>query len=69
MRWVANFPEVLTVLSGMSEPEHVVENIGVLSDAGVGLLTELQEEIIDKASTEYNRLIKASCTKCKYFCF
>ena len=66
LRWVANFPEVLTVLSGMSEPEHVVENIGVLSDAGVGLLTELEMEIIDRASTEYNRLIKASCTRCKY---
>jgi uncharacterized protein len=66
LRFIADFPEVLTILSGMSTMEQVEENIRVLSDAKVGSLTEEEHRLIKEAAHEYNRLIMASCTNCRY---
>jgi predicted aldo/keto reductase-like oxidoreductase len=66
LRWVADFPEVLTILSGMSEMEEVEENIRILGNAIPNSLTEEEKSLIREASAEYNNLIKASCTACKY---
>lgn len=65
-RWVADFPEVLTILSGMGKMEEVDENIGILSEAEPESLTVREKDLIAEASAEYNKLIKASCTACKY---
>ena len=66
LRWVADFPEVLTVLSGMSAMEHVEENIRILENAEPNSLTEKEHEIIRNVADEYNKLIPYSCTACKY---
>jgi predicted aldo/keto reductase-like oxidoreductase len=66
LRWVANFPEVLTILSGMTTMEQLEENLHILSDAEPGALTPDELALIDKASAEYNRLIKYGCTSCAY---
>ncbi len=66
LRWVADFPEVLTILSGMSTMDQLEENIEILSDALPHSLTEKDHQIINKVSTEYNKLIKYSCTGCRY---
>lgn len=66
LRWVADHPEVLTILSGMSTPEQLEENLRILSDAEPGCLTEKEHAIIDQVSAEYNKLIQYSCTACKY---
>ncbi|MCL2111416.1 MAG: aldo/keto reductase [Clostridiales bacterium] len=66
LRWVANLPGVLTILSGMSNMEQLEENIRVLSDADVGSLSADELAIIDKAADEYNKLIVYQCTNCKY---
>ncbi|MGI6734328.1 MAG: aldo/keto reductase [Anaerovoracaceae bacterium] len=66
LRWVADFPEVMTILSGMSAVEEVEENIRILENAMPGSLTEEEQNLIRDVSAEYNRLIKASCTACKY---
>jgi predicted aldo/keto reductase-like oxidoreductase len=66
LRWVADFPEVLTVLSGMSAFEQVEENIRILSDADAGLLSDAERAIIGKVAEEYNKLTPYSCTACKY---
>ena len=66
MRWVADFPEVLTILSGMSSMEQVDENIRILSEAKPNSLTELEHGIIKSVADEYNKLIQFSCTGCKY---
>jgi predicted aldo/keto reductase-like oxidoreductase len=65
-RWVADFPEVLTILSGMSTMEQLEENIRILSDAKAGSLTAKERGLIDKASEAYNELIKYGCTSCAY---
>jgi len=66
LRWVANLPGVLTILSGMSEMKHVEENLRVLSDADEGMLTDAEQSVISKVAEEYRRLIAYPCTDCKY---
>jgi len=66
LRWVADFPEVLTILSGMTDLEQVDENIRILSEADPKSLTEAEQKIIKKVADEYNNLIRYSCTGCKY---
>ena len=66
LRWVADFPEVLTVLSGMNTMEQVDENISIMSEAEPNTLTETEQKIIRSVSEEYNKLIQYSCTACKY---
>jgi predicted aldo/keto reductase-like oxidoreductase len=64
--WVANFPEVLTILSGMSNIYQVEDNIRILSGAEANSLTANELEIIEKVADEYNRRIPYGCTACKY---
>jgi predicted aldo/keto reductase-like oxidoreductase len=66
LRWLADFPEVLTILSGMSQMEEVEENIKILGDATFDSLSQHEKALVVEASKEYNNLIKASCTACKY---
>ncbi|QOX64469.1 aldo/keto reductase [Anoxybacterium hadale] len=66
LRWVADFPEVLTILSGMSTREQVEENIRIMNEADPNSLSEKELEIVAKVSGEYNSLIQYSCTGCKY---
>ncbi|GHU49121.1 aldo/keto reductase [Clostridia bacterium] len=65
-KWVADFPEVLTILSGMSTMEQVEENLRILSDLEANNLTEKERALIDAVSAEYNSLIPYSCTACGY---
>lgn len=65
-RWVANHPEVLTILSGMSAQEQLEENLRILSQAEAGSLSEAELAVIDQVSSQYNKLIQYSCTACKY---
>ncbi len=66
LRWVADFPEVLTILSGMTAMEQVLENIRIMNDAEPNSLTEKEHEIIKNVADEYNKLIPYSCTACRY---
>lgn len=65
-KWVASFPEVKCMLSGMSSREQLSQNIKTLSKENAGDLTAEEATLIDKVSDEYNRLIKYSCTGCQY---
>jgi len=65
-KWVADFPEVLTILSGMSAMEQLEENLEILSDAVPCSLSEEEHAIIDRAAAQYRRLIQYPCTGCKY---
>jgi predicted aldo/keto reductase-like oxidoreductase len=66
LRWVADFPEVLTILSGMSEPAQVEENLRILSDAEPYTLTEEEKALIARVADKYNELIRYGCTSCNY---
>ena len=65
-RWIADFPEVSVVLSGMGELEEVVENILTMSDAEPGKLSRKEHEIIGEVRDMYRKYIKIQCTACGY---
>ena len=65
-KWLANMLEVTTMLSGMSSMEQLQANLKTLSDPTLPELTEEEKGLIDRVSDEYNRLIRYSCTGCKY---
>lgn len=65
-KWLASMPEVTLMLSGMSAKTQLEENIKIMSADDVADLTDDEKALIDKVSDEYNRLIKYSCTGCKY---
>ena len=65
-KWVAAQDGVFTILSGMSDMNQVKDNIDIFSSGKMSPLSIEETETIEKASIEYNKLIKASCTACGY---
>ena len=66
LRFVADRPEVLTILSGMSNMEQVENNLQILANVKPGDLTAEEHQIISDAANEYRSLFRASCTECHY---
>lgn len=65
-RWVADFPEVSTILSGMNSTQQLEDNLRILDDARPDTLTDEEHSLIQRAADLYNELIRYSCTACKY---
>ncbi|MEE0772793.1 MAG: aldo/keto reductase [Anaerovoracaceae bacterium] len=65
-KWLAAMPEVTLILSGMSSEEQVYENIKIMDSDDLEKLTDEDHILIDRISSEYNRLVKYSCTGCEY---
>ena len=65
-RWLCNFPEVATVLSGTSNIEQTLDNLRIFDGARVGCMSEEELEIVAKARELYRKRIKVDCTGCAY---
>lgn len=61
-----NKKEILTVLSGMSDITHVVENINIASKCGIESLNQKDFEVLIKARDEWLNIKSIDCTNCKY---
>lgn len=61
-----NKKEILTVLSGMSDITHVVENINIASKCGIESLNQKDFEVLLKARDEWLNIKSIDCTNCKY---
>lgn len=66
LRWLWNFPEVSTVLSGMGTMEELRENIATAAEARPNSLTEEELATVEKVRDIYNRRIRVNCTECEY---
>ena len=66
LRWLWDKPEVAVVLSGMSAPAHVRQNLDIASRSGVGTLTAAERELIARVQAKYRELSPIPCTKCGY---
>ncbi|MCL1828228.1 MAG: aldo/keto reductase [Oscillospiraceae bacterium] len=64
IRFAAELPNVLTVLSGMSTLEQVIDNVNTIS--GFTPLSDKEHEILLKTSAELKRSMLLPCTKCRY---
>ena len=65
-RWLCNFAEIGTVLSGVTNLEMTYQNIATFDKTGVGIMTDEELAIVDKAREEYQRRVKIGCTGCRY---
>lgn len=65
-RWLCNFPQVATVLSGVTNMEQTMDNLAIFDRTGVGIMSEEELAIMDKAREEYERRTKVGCTGCRY---
>ncbi len=64
LRYVASYPEVFMVLSGMGDMEMMTDNIKTFKDFSP--IEEKELEIFDKAREIIRRVKKLPCTKCNY---
>lgn len=64
VRFAANLPGVLVVLSGMSSVEQMEDNLSYMKDF-TGL-TEEEMTVIEKAREELSRIPLIPCTTCNY---
>lgn len=63
-RYVGSLPNVLTVLSGMTEMEHLKDNLDTFCNFKP--LSEKENEVLAKAIEEYRRYEQIGCTTCRY---
>jgi len=66
LRWVWNRPEVTVVLSGMSTPEQVRQNVTVAETGLPASLTKKELGLFGKVKKELRKRIVIPCTGCRY---
>ncbi|MCX6085442.1 MAG: aldo/keto reductase [Caldiserica bacterium] len=64
--WVWNHPEVSLLLSGMSTPEQVQQNLDAAGRSEAGMLAPSELNLIAHVRDAYNALIRVPCTACGY---
>ena len=64
LRYVASLPNVLCVLSGMSLPEHMEDNLKTFSP--LRPLTDVERKTLDQALAAYRKHLAVPCTACRY---
>ncbi|WP_440944763.1 aldo/keto reductase [Methanosarcina sp. T3] len=65
-RYLWDYPEISVVLSGMSEPEHLTENLRIAKEGYPNSLLTEEKSLIREVREIYRSRIKVSCTGCKY---
>lgn len=66
LRWLWDREEISTVLSGMTEPEHVVENVRIADEGIANSLTDDDGKAISELRKYYRRKIQIDCSYCGY---
>ncbi|MGB3908236.1 MAG: aldo/keto reductase [Methanomethylovorans sp.] len=66
LRWVWNNPDVTVVLSGMTEPYQVKENLMFAEEGFANSLTTEELKLIGRVADKYRELMKINCTGCRY---
>lgn len=64
MRYAASLPNVMTVLSGMSDKSQVLDNLNTMKDFTV--LTDEEQALVAKALDLYKKTTLLPCTACRY---
>ena len=66
LRWVWDHPEVTVVLSGMSSPEQVRENVALANVVRPGTLTKQELSLFSKVRKTLEKRSLVPCTGCRY---
>lgn len=65
-RWLCNFPEVATVLSGVKDLDMTKDNLAIFDRCEVGQMSAEELALIDKVREAYLSRTRVGCTGCKY---
>lgn len=65
-RWLYNFPEVMTILSGVSTMDQLKDDLRIFNSAQHSCMTQGELEMIVKVKNLYKSKIKVGCTECLY---
>lgn len=65
-RYLLDRPEITTILSGMSTPGQLEENLRIFDAAGVGCLSAEEHETLARVREAYEKRIPIGCTGCGY---
>ena len=63
-RWLAGLDGILTMLSGMTKPEHLEDNIKTFTN--LKPLSEEEQKVYDKALAAHMKSQAIGCTACRY---
>ncbi len=66
LRWVMSLDQVLVVLSGMTFPQHMTDNVKTASEFIP--LTDEEQAVLLKALEAYKKFLSVPCTGCRYCC-
>jgi uncharacterized protein len=66
LQWVWNHSEVTLLLSGMSAPEQVTENLASADCSGVDSLTYAELQVVRQARDKFLEICPIPCTQCQY---
>ena len=65
-RFVANFPEVACILSGVSTMEQLNDNLRIFEELEPNMMDEKELNLIYTVKSTYDSLIEVPCTACRY---
>lgn len=65
-RWVADHPQVMTILSGMSSMEQMIDNIGIFNEIVPCTLKKSDRENLKLIADKFNSIFEYGCTGCRY---
>jgi predicted aldo/keto reductase-like oxidoreductase len=65
-KWLCNFPEIATVLSGVATMEQAEDNLRIFNMCEAGIMSEEELKVVAEAREIYRRRIKVDCTGCEY---
>lgn len=63
-RWLAGLDGILTMLSGMTLPEHLEDNIKTFTN--LKPLSEEEQKVYDEAIAAHLKTLAIGCTSCRY---
>ena len=66
LKWIWNQPGVTMVLSGMTEDQHIEDNIAFAKDMLPNQFSESENALIHEAKNIYLNLQRVPCTGCQY---
>lgn len=65
-RFMYNFPEVTTILSGVSNQEQLEDNLRIFDGAQAGVMDETEQALIARVKAYFDDQIRVRCTGCAY---
>ena len=65
-RYLADYPQIMTILSGCNEASQIEENLRIFDNADVGCMSSDDKTLIKNVRDAYNARTKIGCTGCSY---